>query len=147
MSEALTLHDQLTAALAGALTEMWQPTVGHSCTGDLPALTDDARTLAQVAEKIMGDVWEQGRKHGLRQAWKPHDTRVKQLEEEIEGMQALEEANGRAFALKCLRVRELEAKLDAIDRIHGTYHAGPDDAEYCTGCGKPHPCPTRTAAQ
>lgn len=100
MSEAVTLHDQLTAALTGALTEMWQPEVGHSCTGDLPALTDDAKVLARVADAILGQ-----------------------------------------------RARDLEAKLAAIDRIHGTYHAGPDSAEYCTGCGKPHPCPTRAAAR
>lgn len=54
MSEALTLHDQLTAALAGKLTEMWQPEVGHSMTGDVCHLRDDARTLAQVAEAILG---------------------------------------------------------------------------------------------
>jgi hypothetical protein len=53
MPEAATLHDQLTAAFTGALTEMWQPTVGHSCTGDLPALADDARVLAKVAEVIL----------------------------------------------------------------------------------------------
>lgn len=51
-----TLHDRLTAALAGKLTEMWQPEVGHSCTGDLPAIKDDARTLAQVAEAVF-DAW------------------------------------------------------------------------------------------
>lgn len=51
-----TLHDQLTAALSGALTEMWQPTVGHSCTGDLPAIKDDAAKLATVAETVF-DAW------------------------------------------------------------------------------------------
>lgn len=48
-----SLHDRLTAAFTGALTEMWQPTVGHSCTGGLPAIKDDARVLAKVAETVL----------------------------------------------------------------------------------------------
>ncbi|MEU5853959.1 hypothetical protein ABZ799_01405 [Nocardiopsis dassonvillei] len=55
-TDRATLHEQLTAALAGKLTEMWQPEVGHSCTGDLPAIKDDARELAKVAEAVF-DAW------------------------------------------------------------------------------------------
>lgn len=51
-----TLHDQLAAALAGRLTEMFRPEVGHSMTGDVCHLRDDARTLAQVAETVF-DAW------------------------------------------------------------------------------------------
>lgn len=49
-----TLHDRLTEAFTGALTEMFRPEVGHSCTGDLPAIKDDAKTLATVVESILG---------------------------------------------------------------------------------------------
>ncbi|WP_174545629.1 hypothetical protein [Nocardiopsis dassonvillei] len=51
-----TLHDRLTAALAGKLTEMWQPEVGHSMTGDVCHLRDDARVLARVAEAVF-EAW------------------------------------------------------------------------------------------
>ncbi|MCP3017286.1 hypothetical protein NGM33_28545 [Nocardiopsis dassonvillei] len=95
-----TLHDQLTAALTGALTEMFRPEVGHSMTGDVCHLRDDARTLAQVAEAIIGQ-----------------------------------------------RVRELEAALSAVARVHSTRLLHPDSIEYCTECGQTHPCPTRKAVR
>ena len=42
-------------------------------------------------------------------------------------------------------LKQLEAILEAVNRVHGTYRAGPDGTEYCTGCGWAHPCPTRKA--
>lgn len=53
MPDTTTLHDQLTRAFTAKLADMWQPTVGHSCTGDLPALQDDARVLAAVAIRVI----------------------------------------------------------------------------------------------
>jgi hypothetical protein len=53
MPDTTTLADQLTHAFTGALEEMFRPEVGHSCTGDLPALADDARVLATVAIRVM----------------------------------------------------------------------------------------------
>ncbi|MEU0236803.1 hypothetical protein ABZ234_03865 [Nocardiopsis sp. NPDC006198] len=105
----------LTAALHAELCRLHdvQPE-GYSLTGDYAALGDDAAKLAEVAQPYIDAAWEAGRKHGLKQAWKPHDGRVKQLEEEIEEMLVLEEANGRAFALKCERLRELEAEMDRL---------------------------------
>lgn len=143
-----TLHDQLTAALHTVLVDLHQPEVGHSLTGDVRHLHDDAAKLAAVAEKTVGDVWEHGRKHGLRQAWRPHDARVKQLEEEIESMLTIEEGNDRAFQLKCERVRELEAKLAAVRKIHTPVHGGPDNGPTCRACRTAvWPCPTLQAAE
>jgi len=88
---------------------------GHSLTGDYAALGDDAAKLAEIAQPYLDAAWEAGRKHGLRQARKPHDGRVKQLEEEIEGALALEEATGRAWALQCLRVRDLEEQVRDLE--------------------------------
>lgn len=61
--------------------------------------------------------WEQGRKHGLRQAWAPQRGRERQLEEEIESMLTIEEANSTAWLAKCERVRELEAENARVQAL------------------------------
>lgn len=58
--------------------------------------------------------WEEGRRHGLRQAWAPQRGREKQLEAEIESMLIIEEANSTAWQAKCERVRELEAEVERL---------------------------------
>ena len=83
---------------------------------DLPDNTDRdgqwaADALMPLITAELDERWEQGRKHGLRQARAPQRGREKQLEEEIESMLTIEEGNSRAFHLKCERVRELEARL------------------------------------
>lgn len=87
---------------------------GHSLTGDYAALGDDAKRLAEVAQPYIDAAREAGRKDGLWQAWRPQLGRVKQLEEEIEEMLALEEGNSKAFALKCERVRDLEKEVERL---------------------------------
>ncbi|WP_435110144.1 hypothetical protein [Nocardiopsis synnemataformans] len=49
-----SLTDQLAAAFTGALTELFDVHPGHSCTGDIRHLEDDAKVLAKIAEGIVG---------------------------------------------------------------------------------------------
>lgn len=78
-------------------------------------------TSEQAADELSAETqqheeWERGRRHGIRQARRPQMARVRELEQEIEDLLTLQEANHRAFANRCARVRELEARLaDAVE--------------------------------
>lgn len=78
---------------------------------------DRATTLMPMIATALDARWEEGRKHGLRQAHRPGDARARQLEEEIESMLTIEEANSRAWELKCERVRELEAEIPRLQAL------------------------------
>lgn len=78
---------------------------------------DRATTLMPVIAAALDARWEEGRKHGLRQARRPGTARVRQLEEGIESMLTIEEGNSRAWELKCERVRELEAEITRLQAL------------------------------
>lgn len=119
-----TLRDKIAAALtAHTLTEAngGRPSrIGLDLLppADRARIEANARSRADALIPVIAAEldarWEQGRKHGLRQARAPQRGRERQLEDEIESMLAAEEANSAAWLAKCARVRELEDQVRAL---------------------------------
>lgn len=115
----------------------------------------------RLADAVMGVVgpevvrrWEQGRRHGIRQAHRPHKARVRELEEQADADAEIAAGNSEAWDAKCAHVRELEARFENARTIaHGALNRLAAVRELhvvrrgskCEACLITHPCPTLRA--